>query len=145
MSSTPRVDAMRPATPGPTRTAPPRPPDGFPTRGRYVGYMLFGTGGFFLMLEALLLLRVVWALGDGEAAFGAVMESFANPLYLVFHAVACGWITWFALRLFRLFPATQPYRVGPFQRPPDGVLVAGLSGAFVVVTLAVVAILWGAL
>jgi fumarate reductase subunit C len=153
----PRLDAMKPAKPGATRTAPPRPPDGFPGRavsaagavppGRATlrRYIAFGCGGFFLFTVSLLVLRAVWALGNGEAAWNRVQTSFQNPLYVIFHTLAFLWITWFILRLFRLFPATQPKRIGPFKRPPDGVLVAGLSGAFVVVTLALAAILLGAL
>lgn len=138
----PVVDAMKPSRPGPTRTAPPRPPDGFPRQGNYRGYIAFGFGGFFLTTVSLLMLRAVWALGNGEAAWDRVQASFQNPIYVIYHALAFLWLSWFILRLFRLFPATQPKRIGPFKRPPDALLVAGLSGAFVVVTLAVAAILW---
>ena len=142
--SLPRVDAMKPAKPGPTRTAPPRPPDGFPNRGNYRAYIAFGFGGFFLFTLSLLVLRSVWAIGNGEAAWNRLQTSFQNPLYVIYHALAFLWLSWFILRLFRLFPATQPKRIGAFQRPPDALMVAGLSGAFVVVTLVVAAILWGA-
>jgi fumarate reductase subunit C len=145
VSATPRVDAMKPRKLGPTRTADPRPPDGFPTSGRYLPYILFGTGGLFLMIEAILLLEVVWALGSGETATNGLMAMFASPLAIAFHVVAFGWLSWFTLRFFSLFPKTQPFRMGPFKRPPDALMVAGLSGLFVVATLAVVAILWGAL
>lgn len=140
----PIVDAMRPSTPEPTRTAPPRAPDGFPSKGNYRAYIAFGAGGFFLFTVSLLVLRSVWALGNGEAAWNRVQASFQNPIYVIFHALAFLWLTWFILRLFRLFPATQPKRIGPFQRPPDALLVGGLTGVFVVVTLVVAAILWGA-
>jgi fumarate reductase subunit C len=142
MSARPVVDAMKPSRPGPTRTAPPRPPDGFPRRGNYRGYIAFGFGGFFLMTVSLLVLRAVWALGNGEAAWNRVQASLQNPIYVIFHALAFVWLTWFILRLFRLFPATQPKRIGPLTRPPDALLVAGLSGVFVVVTLLVATILW---
>jgi fumarate reductase subunit C len=142
MSARPIVDAMKPSRPGPTRTAKPRPPDGFPRQGNYRGYIAFGFGGFFLMTVSLLMLRAVWALGNGEAAWDRVQASFQNPIYVIYHALAFLWLSWFILRLFRLFPATQPKRIGPFKRPPDALLIAGLSGAFVVVTLAVAAILW---
>jgi fumarate reductase subunit C len=144
MSARPVVDAMKPAKPGATRTAPPRPPDGFPSQGNYRAYLAFGFGGFFLFTLSLLVLRSVWAIGSGEAAWNRLQVGFQNPLYVIYHALAFLWLSWFILRLFRLFPATQPKRIGPFKRPPDAVLVAGLSGAFVVVTLALVAILWGA-
>jgi len=89
-------------------------------------------------------LRAVWALGNGEAAWRRVATSLQNPLYVIYHALAFLWLSWFILRLFRLFPATQPRRLGPIRRPPDALLVAGLSGAFVVVTFVVAAMLWGA-
>lgn len=140
----PGVDAMKPARPGATRTADARPPDGFPGASRYRGYLGFGFGGFFLMAVALLVLRAVWALGNGEAAWNRVQESFQNPVYVLFHALAFVWLSWFTLRLFRLFPKTQPKRIGPVERPPDALLMAGLSAVFVVVTIVVAAILWGA-
>ena len=139
----PVVDAMKPAKPGATRTAAPRPPDGFPNQGNYRAYIAFGFGGFFLFTLSLLVLRSVWAIGSGEAAWNRLQTGFQNPLYVIYHALAFLWLSWFILRLFRLFPATQPKRFGPFKRPPDALMVAGLSGAFVVVTLVLVVILWG--
>ena len=53
----PRVDAMKPSKPGPTRTAPPRPPDKFPGKGRYPSYLAFGACGAFLMISASLVIR----------------------------------------------------------------------------------------
>jgi fumarate reductase subunit C len=138
----PRVDAMKPARAGATRTAPARPPDGFPGASRYRAYLGFGFGGFFLMLVALEVLRAVWALGNGEEAWNRLQASLQHPAYVIFHALAFVWLTWFILRLFRLFPATQPKRIGPMKRPPDALLVAGLSGLFVVVTIVLVVILW---
>lgn len=140
----PVLDAMKPSRPAPTRMAPPRKPDGFPNAGRYRAYLAFGFGGFFLLTMSLLVLRAVWALGNGEAAWRRVATSLQNPLYVIYHALAFLWLSWFILRLFRLFPATQPRRLGPIRRPPDALLVAGLSGAFVVVTFVVAAMLWGA-
>ena len=141
----PRVDAMKPSKPGSTRTAPARPPDGFPGKGPYRAYIAFGSGGIFLLLVALLLLRAIWALGNGEAAWNGVMASFRHPLYVIFHLVAFGWLTWFSLRFFKLFPKTQPYRAGPIKRPPDAVVFAALAGVFFAVSAIVVAILWGAI
>ncbi len=141
----PGVDAMRPSTPGPTRTADPRPPDQFPSQGNYFGYIAFGLGSSLMLLVSLNLLRAVWGLMEGEAAFRVVMESFGHPLYVLFHSIAFVWLVWVALRFFSLFPKTQPFRMGPFQRPADGVLVAGLYSIFVVATIVVSAILTGAI
>lgn len=146
MSGRPRVDAMRPRIPGSTRTADPRPPDRYPARGRYLAYIAFGACGFFLMSLALLVLRAVWVLGSHDAgAWDALLTGFANPVYLVYHGVALIAMLWFALRIFSRVPATQPPRLGPLERPPDRVLVAGLNGVFALVSLAAVLLLWGVL
>ena len=139
----PRVGAMQPSRPGPTRTADPRPPDHFPGRGRYRAYIAFGSCGLFLMLSSLLVLRVVWDLSEGEAAWNALMESFANPIYRLYHVLALIGLVWFSVRFFRLFPKTQPPRLGPAPRPPDAVFLVGLNGAFVLVNLLAILILRG--
>jgi fumarate reductase subunit C len=144
VSARARVDAMRPQRPPPTRTAPPRMPDAFPTRGNYLAYVAFGACGFFLMTVGLLVLRTVWTLGHHDpAAWQALLTSYAHPLYVAFHALALVAMTWFALRFFRLFPKTQPPRIGPMRRPPDAFFAVALNGGFVLVSLVAVAILWG--
>jgi fumarate reductase subunit C len=143
MRATPRVDAMKPRRPGRTRTAPPRMPDHYPTRGRYRAYVAFGSCGLFFLITGLLLLRVVWALGSGPEAWQALLADFRHPLYLLYHAVALGALVWFTLRFFRLFPKTQPPRIGPTKPPPEPVLLAGLHAALVVVTLLLVLVLGG--
>ncbi len=141
----PRVDAMKPSKAGPTRTAAPRPPDQFPGKGRYPSYLAFGACGAFLMISASLVIRGVWALGNGEVAWDGYVASLGHPLYLAYHVAAFIGLTWFALRLFRLFPATQPYRMGPLKRPADAVLVAGLYGVFFAVLAVGTLFLGGAL
>ncbi len=136
---------MKPGGPMPTRTADPRPPDKYPGRGRYPSYLAFGASGAFLMISALLLIRGVWALGDGGAAWDAYRGALGHPISLVYHGVAFIGLTWFALRLFRLFPATQPNRMGPLTRPADAVLVAGLYGVFFTVLAVGTLFLGGAL
>ena len=64
---------------------------------------------------------------------------------MVFHLVSLIAMVWFALRLFRVFPKTQPPRIGPFPRPPDAFFAVALNGAFVAATALGVALLWGAL
>ncbi|NJR32323.1 MAG: hypothetical protein HC778_05105, partial [Chamaesiphon sp. CSU_1_12] len=60
--------------------------------------LFFGFGGFFLFTVSLLVLRAVWALGNGEAAWNRVQASFQNPIYVLFHAIAFLWLSWFILR-----------------------------------------------
>jgi len=141
-----RIDSMKPSRPTPTRTAPPRLPDQFWTRGRYRGYIAFGACGFFLLTVGLLLLRAVWVLGSHDRqAWERLLAGYANPVYLVFHAIALVALVWFGLRFFRVFPKTQPAKIGPFPRPPDAFFAVALNGAFVVATALGVAVLWGIL
>lgn len=145
MSARPRVDAMKPAAPPPTRTADPRPPDHFPGRGNYVGYVAFGATGVLMWLAAFEVLRALRALGAGEEAWNAMLASFQHPIYLVFHVFLLVGLTWFALRFFSVFPKTQPPRMGPFARPPDVFFKVALNGAFVAVTLLIALVLGGAI
>lgn len=143
MSATPVADAMRPRRAGPTRTAPPRAPDHFPARGRYRAYVLFGACGGFLFLSGMLLLRVVWALGSGAGPYERVLGSFGHPVYLAYHALAFAGLVWFTLRFFRLFPRTQPPRIGPLRPPPRAVIAALLHSAFAASTLLLLLVLGG--
>ena len=144
MSSTPRVDSMKPRRAAPTRTAPPRMPDKFWSRGRYLPYVLFGACGAFLMAQSILVLQVVWTLGAHDpAAWEGLLRDYASPGYLVYHAVALVALVWFGLRLIRLFPKTQPPRLGPVARPPLALLRAALYGGFAVVSAGLLVVLWG--
>ena len=140
-----RVDAMKASTPSSTRTAPPRMPDYFWRRGNYRGYIAFGSCGFLLFLVSFLLLRVVWALGSGERHWERAVESFGHPLYIAFHVFCLVALVWFALRFFRLFPKTQPPRIGPFRRPPDIVFAVILHSGLLVVSALVLLLFWGIL
>jgi fumarate reductase subunit C len=123
--------------------ADPRPPDRFPVGGRYLSYVLFGACGGLLMLSALIVLRAVWALGEGEGAWQELLGQLASPAYVIYHVIAFVGIVWFTLRFFRLFPKTQPPKIGPAPRPPDAFFAVALNGAFAVVTAALAAVLWG--
>jgi fumarate reductase subunit C len=136
---------MAPAKPGPTRTAPPQRPAQFPFAGRYRAYTLFDSTGVIYLVLGFLALRAVWALGDGEAAWTAVLEGFRHPLYLVFHALALAAVIFVGVRFFRLFPKAQPPRIGPLRPPPAPVISAMLYSAWVGVTLLFAAILAGGL
>jgi fumarate reductase subunit C len=145
MSARARVDAMKPHTPGRTRTAPPVLPAQYWTRGRYLPYILFGSCGFLIYAVAFEVLHAIWVLGNHDpAAWQAHLARLARPAYLLFHFVSLVGITWFGLRFFRLFPKTQPPRIAGAPRPPDLVFTLALNGAFVVMTIAIVLILGGA-
>jgi hypothetical protein len=146
MSARARVDAMKPSRPGRTRVADASPPPNFWSRGNYLPYLAFGSCGALLLLVAFGILRLVWTLGDGDpAAWNAIFTSYGHPLFLAFHAFALVALTWFTFRFFRLFPKTQPPKLGPLPRPPDVVFLLGLAGAFTVATVLVALVLGGAL
>ena len=136
---------MAPAKPGPTRTAPPNRPPQFPFAGRYRAYTLFDATGVLYLLLGFLALRVVWALGDGEAAWAAVLESFRHPLYLAFHALSLAAVIFVGVRFFRLFPKANPPKIGPLRPPPAPVITAVLYSAWIGLTLLFTAILSGGL
>jgi fumarate reductase subunit C len=134
---------MRPKTLGATRTADPRPPDRFPFGGNYGPYLLFGSCGAFLLLTSILAIDFMWSLAGGQAKYDAYMQRIHETGYQVYFWLALVGLIWFTVRFFRLFPKTQPFRMGPFKRPPDAVMLLGLLGAFVVLNLAVATILGG--
>jgi fumarate reductase subunit C len=118
-------------------------PREFPMQGRYRAYTLFDATGVVYLLLGLLALHLVWALGDGAAAWSAVMESFRHPLYLAFHALAFVSVVFVAVRFFRLFPKAQPPRIGPLRPPPQPLITAGLYAAWLGVSVAMTLILAG--
>ncbi len=135
--------AMQPSRPAATRMAPARRPDQYWTRGRYRAYVLFGATGFVFLLQGLLVLRAVWALGSGPAAWQTLMSSLAHPLYLAWHLLALVALTWFALRFYGLFGKTQPPRIGPLRPPPPAFFRPALTAAFLAASALVIVVLWG--
>ena len=105
--------AMTPRKPGRTRTAPPQVPDDFWTQPRMLTYLLFDATGTVYMLVGLVVLRVAWALAGGAEKWNALLESFASPGYLIFHAIALVSALFVGVRFFRLFPKAQPAHIGP--------------------------------
>lgn len=136
-------EAMAPPKPGPTRTAPPQMPSTWWSAPRIRTYLLFDATGIVYLLAGFVALRLVWALGQGPAAYDAVLASYSHPLYIAFHALTLVSLVFVAVRFFRLFPKAQPKSVGPLAPPPAGVIHAGLYVAWIAVTLVLSAILAG--
>jgi fumarate reductase subunit C len=135
---------MQPKRPGSTRTAPPQLPAKFPFSGRYRAYTLFDWTGLIYLLLGFMALEVVWALGSGAAAWDGIMSRFQHPLYILFHIVALVSVVFVGVRFFGFFPKSQPPRIGPFKPPPQPVILAGLYGAWVAVTVVFSLVLFGA-
>lgn len=136
-------DAMKPHRSARTRTAPPVAPAQFPFGGRYLAYTLFGATGLLYLLLGFLALRAVWALGDGPAAWEGVLRDFANPLYVLFHAVSFVAVLFVGVRFFRLFPKAQPAKLGPAKPPPRPVIHAALYVVWIAVAGAFALVLAG--
>jgi fumarate reductase subunit C len=134
---------MQPHRPGRTRTAPPLLPDQFPFAGRYLPYILFGATGLLYGIAGFVILRAVWALGNGAAAWEAQRQAFTSPLSIAFHALAFAGVCFVAVRFFGLFPKAQPPRIGFAKPPPRPLIQAGLYAAWIGVTVILVAILGG--
>jgi fumarate reductase subunit C len=104
-----------------------------PWQGRYLSYTLFGMTGILYLLAGFVALRVVWALGDGPAAWQSIQQQLANPIYVLFHLVSLVAVVFVGVRFFSLFPKAQPAKIGPAKPPPAPVLTAMLYGAWIVV------------
>ncbi len=126
-------DAMKPHRPGRTRTAAPRMPNQFPFSGRYLAYVLFDATGLVYLLLGGLILRVVWALGDGRSSWESMITSFENPIYVAFHVLSLVCVVFVAVRFFRLFPKAQPPRIGPAKPPPQPVILGMLYVAWIAI------------
>ena len=81
---------------------------------------MFDATGFVYFLVAFVSIGLIWALGEGPEAWQAAVSRLSHPLYIAFHALALLSVIFVAVRFFSLFPKTQPFRLGPFQRPADG-------------------------
>ena len=127
--------AMQPKKPGTTRTALPKMPDGFPSKGRYRTYVAFGAAGLIYLLMGLIILRAVWQLGSSEAGWNGVMDAYQNPIMIGFHLLALVGVIFVGVRFFWLFPKAQPPRIGPVKPPPDAVLMAMLYSLWIGITL----------
>ncbi len=137
-------DAMQPRTPGPTRTAPPTRPDGYPWgRARYRSYVMYAATSVLFLLEGLILLRGVRALGAGNQAWTGFVQDLSHPVYIGWHALMLVVTLGFGARTyFKLFVKTQPPTL---PLPPLELIPPAIGAAWLAVTVALVAILGGGL
>ena len=137
-------DAMRPSKPGRTRTAPPAAAPKYPMGGGYLSYIVFGGCSLFFVFSSLILLRTVWAIGNGAEAYAAVLEDFENPVYIAYHVLAVLGFLFTGWRfLVQLFGKSQPPRIGPLPSPPPHVFPPLMIGAWLVTSVAVLVVAWG--
>jgi len=136
-------DAMKPSRTGSTRTAAPERPPQFPFSGRYLAYTLFDATGLLYLLVGFVALRVVWALGDGRAAWMRIQDELAHPAYVAFHVITLISVIFVVVRFFRLFPKAQPPTIGPLKPPPHAAILGLLYVGWFAVTAVMTAILAG--
>jgi len=145
MSRPAHPHAMSPHTPGKTRTAPPQIPASWWSTPRMRAYLAFDATGFVYLLVGFLAIRLVWALGDGEASYTAAQNALSNPIYIVWNIFALVCVLGVGVRFFRLFPKAQPASIGPAKPPPRPVIHAALYVVWIGITVLLSAILAGGL
>lgn len=135
--------AMAPAKPGPTRTAAPMKPGNWPSSARYRTYLGFDFTGLVYLLAGFAVLGAARAFAKGPDAWNALLASYRQPLWIVFHLLVLASVIFVGVRFFRLFPKAQPSQIGPLKAPPRPVIHMGLYVAWIIVTVVLVAILGG--
>ena len=86
-----------------------RPMDGWWRRNPYfVRYMAREVTSIFVVAYALILLAGAIRLSQGEAAFGAWLESLASPWSVAFHVLLFAVFAYHTWSWFRIMPKTMP-------------------------------------
>ena len=126
--------AMTPSRPGRTRTAPPQAPSGWFTQPRMLRYLLFDATGVIYLLCGLGALRAVWMLGSGPTAWTSFQQEYARAPMILLHVVCLAAVIFVGVRFFRLFPKSQPAKIGPAKPPPRPIIHAMLYAAWIAVS-----------
>lgn len=135
--------AMNPSRLGRTRTAPPQAPSGWFTQPRMLRYLLFDATGFVYLLCGFGVLRAVWLLGSGPTAWAAFLQEYARPGMIALHIVLLAAVIFVGVRFFRLFPKSQPAKIGPAKPPPRPIIHAMLYAVWIAVSGGLALILAG--
>ncbi len=138
-------DAMKPRERARTRTASPMMAGNWWTKNpRYVAYVAYAFAGVFFWLQAMILIRALWALGTGEGAWNAFLDDLRNPIYIGFHVVSFAVMVWYGARTyFKLFVKTQPPMIGPLPRPPVAIFPPLLAAVWIGASAALLVVLGG--
>jgi fumarate reductase subunit C len=134
---------MTPSRPGRTRTAPPQAPSGWYTQPRMLRYLLFDATGLVYLLCGFGVLRAVWLLGSGPTAWAAFQQEYARPSMIALHVVLLAAVIFVGVRFFRLFPKSQPAKIGPAKPPPRPIIHAMLYAVWIAVSGGLALILAG--
>ena len=100
--------------------------------------------GFFYLIVALQVLRMVLALAAGPEAWDRVLVSFQHPLYLGFHAITLAVLLWAGWRfLIKLSAKAQPKKIGPLRPPPAEAIPPLMGVLWLGASALVIIVLWG--
>jgi fumarate reductase subunit C len=110
---------------------------------RILTYLLFDATGIVYFLVAGVAIRLVRAMGRGEAAWDATLASLSSPLYIAFHVLCLISVIFVGVRFFRLFPKAQPPAIGPLKPPPGPVIQGMLYVVWIAATVLLGVILAG--
>ncbi len=128
----------------PTRTAPPRPPEGFWLgHPRYRAYVLFAGTGAMLWLGALVLVRGLFALGEGVAAWNAYLAALGSPPAVLAMVLILGSAIFFALRWLWIGIKVATVDLGPIPAPPAPVIFVAHYAGFAALTALVLLVAAG--
>lgn len=93
----------------------------------------------FVLYAAVVLVAQVWAVGQGADAYARFEAWLARPGVLGFHAVVLAVLLFHTVTWLNLAPQALAVRLGGW-RVPRGVVLAAHYGAWLAVTVAVVAL-----
>jgi fumarate reductase subunit C len=110
---------------------------------RIRAYLLFGATGIVYFIAGTVVLKMVWALGEGPEAWDRARENLSHPLYLIFHALTLVSLIFVGVRAFgTMMPKMQP-RNGPLPVLGAGAVRGLISAVWVIVSLLLGLILAG--
>lgn len=128
----------------PTKTLPPRKPDGWWTgHTRYRNYVLFAGTGIVLVLVNAVLLAGVAALGRGVAAWESYLAALGSAGGLIVVLALLVGTLYFALRWLRVGAKIPGVLLGYLQATTVPLILGGHYATFVLATLMILLLLSG--
>ncbi len=103
---------------------------------RYMRYMAREVTCIFIGAYTLVLVWLLKALSEGQAAYQAALECLASPLSRVFHVVALIVALYHSTTWFNVTPKAMPVQRGE-EFLPGSVIIGAHYGVWVVVSIAV--------
>jgi fumarate reductase subunit C len=138
------VSAHSAAAPSPTRTLPPRAPDGFPLQQRrYFWYVLFAGTGLVLSTAAAVVLYALSALAGGFASWERALGLLSSPVLVLFNLALLVGVLYFALRFLWVGIKIPSVPLGPIPAPPPELILVAHFAGFATLSLALLLVFSG--